>query len=167
MDYEGRSGISSRSWYIKLALLPPISNQSTLQFRHSLCVRCLCCWWTHYTKRDLELNIERQATALNTSFQEIQEPWLLALSLGAKQCHGCEIPSTAVTPSRTTGWSTTCIGRRFTVFCISPALSQPLTVKLSTPKQTRLLHAFSYQEFFWKILLLHSKTQIFCANRRS
>jgi len=40
------------------------------------------------------LFIEREITALYTSFQEIQEPWLLALSLGAKQCHGCEIPST-------------------------------------------------------------------------
>jgi len=40
------------------------------------------------------LDIELETTALYTSFQEIQEPWLLALSLDAKQCHGCEIPST-------------------------------------------------------------------------
>jgi hypothetical protein len=33
-------------------------------------------------KMDLELDIERETTALNTSFQEIQDPWILVLSLG-------------------------------------------------------------------------------------
>lgn len=45
-------------------------------------------------KTTSSLDIELETTALYTSFQEIQEPWLLALSLGAKQCHGCEIPPT-------------------------------------------------------------------------
>src|SRR5271170_2302278 len=61
------------------------------------------------------LYIEREITALYTSFQEIQEPWLLALSLGAKQCHGCEIPSTvASTTLRRKTWQN-CGGRNDSV----------------------------------------------------
>ena len=42
---------------------------------------------------DFNLNIKRETTALYTQRQGFQEPWLLALSLSAKQCYGCEIPS--------------------------------------------------------------------------
>ena len=44
-------------------------------------------------KRDF-LKIKRETTALFTQRQGFQELWLLVLSLGAQQCHGCEIPST-------------------------------------------------------------------------
>ena len=39
----------------------------------------------HLTQREISF-IERETTALNTSCQEIQEPWLLAPSLGAPSC---------------------------------------------------------------------------------
>src|SRR5947207_12759168 len=45
--------------------------------------------------RNFLLFIERKTTALNTSCQKIQEPWLSALRLGAKLCDGCEIPSSS------------------------------------------------------------------------
>src|SRR2546423_13513043 len=44
--------------------------------------------------RVLRTSIERESTLLYTCCQEIQEPWLSAPRLGAKLCHGCEIPST-------------------------------------------------------------------------
>ena len=53
-------------------------------------------WWTYYTKRLIFLDIERETTALYTQHQRFKGPWLLALSLGAKLCDNCEIPSTGL-----------------------------------------------------------------------
>src|SRR5438270_10988563 len=50
--------------------------------------------------RVLLTSIERESTLLYTCCHESQEPWLSAPRLGAKLCHGCEIPSTGFVTDR-------------------------------------------------------------------
>src|SRR2546423_3053268 len=96
--------------------------------------------------------------AIYTCGQEVQEPWPSAPRLGAKLCHGRELPSTGIIFHFTTGKLQSSISlpniHGYT-FC-QPSLSTAFAVHLWNPHSNFTKHQLPLR---WPIALLGSSCQ--------